>query len=172
METTFENRANTNTMVYARVNEKIEEQGGKKRIIKFSEAYQKAKTRRLKRIIRAEESEPAKAVTFRTSLEPWSYPNKRVGAPKAKWAMGALREYFKEVAKDIGSEGQTQEYNPQDEQQEQMILEHACKDTITEAATSTTATILQSTAITPEASSSTACPQMFVAGGALITGAS
>ena len=127
----------------------------------------------MKRIIRAEESEPAKAVTFRTSLEPWSYPNKRVGAPKAKWAMGALREYFKEVVKDIGSEGQTQEYNPQDEQQEQMILEHAHKDTITEATAITTATNLQTTVITPIAtSSSTVRPQMFVAGGTLTTGAS
>ena len=59
--------------------------------------------------------------------------------------MGALREYFKEVAKDIGNEGQTQQYDPPDEQQQQMILEHACKDTITKA----TATMTATTAATP-----------------------
>jgi hypothetical protein len=93
MKTTFVNRNNTNREVYRRVNQAMENEGGKRKVVPFKRAYLRSKVKRMAKIVREEGSEGNK-IFFRKGLEEWDYCNRRVGRPKYSWTKKALGELW------------------------------------------------------------------------------
>ena len=129
LNTTFVNRANTNKVVMDTANAKIKQQGGRKEIKQFSLAYKEAKKKRAIRIIRADSDDPQRQMTFERGLKPWNHANKRVGAPKTKWATEAVRSIWNEIRQTQSPPRTTQAYNPNSPGQENIIKNAAMTGT-------------------------------------------
>ena len=74
MQTTFVNRANTNEKVYQEANDRLEQEGVKKRLQKFSQAYQKSRMKRFEKLMAAGPEDPARRTTFDNRLQAWNGP--------------------------------------------------------------------------------------------------
>ena len=125
LDTTYVNRANTNRHVFEMGNSKIRTQGGRKEIKRFSLAYKEAKKRRVARVINAGPNDPQKEITFERGLKAWNHVNKRVGAPKIKWATEAVKLLWNDIRETQSPPRTTQAYNPNSPGQETRIKEAA-----------------------------------------------
>lgn len=122
LDTTYVNWANTNRHVFEMGNSKIWTQGGRKG---FSLAYKEAKNRRVARLINAGPNDPQKEITFERGLKTWNHVNKRVGAPKIKWAREAVKLLWNDLRETQSPPRTTQAYNPNSPGQETRIKEAA-----------------------------------------------
>jgi hypothetical protein len=123
MKTTFVNRNNTNREVYRRVNQAMENEGGKRKVVPFKRAYLRSKVKRMAKIVREEGSEGNK-IFFRKGLEEWDYCNRRVGRPKYSWTKKALGELWGITKKRYG-DLRGQSWDPEDEEKVERVKEMA-----------------------------------------------
>ncbi len=82
--------------MYRDINEKIKEQGSKKDIVSFRQAYKKARKKKLIDIITNPEGMHYK-VTYQQELTEWVYANRRQGAPKHTWNRVAMEQLWEEI---------------------------------------------------------------------------
>ena len=94
MKTTFVERANTNEEVYKRANEALSQEGSKRKVSLFQEAYKSSKVKRMHRILKATPSDPARSTNVDQRGQAWTYAGLRPGRPKTKWAEDAMRLYW------------------------------------------------------------------------------
>ena len=127
LKTTFTNRGNTNKHVFEQANERIRQEGGKKKVVPFRKAYMCSKMKQIKRLINQSSDEPTRAITFRRGLETWQQPNRRPGRPKNKWANRALIELWDEI-KELQPTHRTTEFDSNNTDIQNRIKEYA-KDT-------------------------------------------
>ena len=85
MKTTFVERANTNERVLMKANETLENEGSKRQVKVFSEAYKVSRTKRCARLLMQRPSDPTRFTTLQADNHIWNFPNKRAGRPKDKW---------------------------------------------------------------------------------------
>ena len=104
MQTTFMDRTNTNAKVISEANRKMEEEGCKKQVMQFSEAYRKAKTKHYVKLITSPEDEPSRCVTFASDMRAWEHTNRRQGRPKLKWANETAKEYWEQNCGNLAAE--------------------------------------------------------------------
>ena len=95
-KTTYIDRDNTNSKIYKDINDIVKEQGNKKPIVTFREAYKKARRKNLIETIYNPLGIHYK-VPFQRELRDWIYANRRRGAPKHTWARKALENLWEEV---------------------------------------------------------------------------
>ncbi len=74
----------------------MKEQGSKKEIVTFREAYKKARKKRLIDIITNPLGMQYK-VTYQQELKEWIYANRRRGAPKHTWVRKATEHLWEEI---------------------------------------------------------------------------
>ena len=100
MDTTYIDRANTNTVVINKANTTMENEGRKKKVIPFSEAYIKFKRKLACKII-TKTASPAHKVTFiNQKLRKWIHHGRRVGRPRLNWAEETIKELWDYLKKD------------------------------------------------------------------------
>ena len=87
----------------------------KKQLRAFSEDYRHRQTKLLGHVIRADNHDPMRKVTFRpNSIRNWRTPLRRVGRPKEQWTEGAKNKPGKDAGTcrtDKGTKSQTKEPN-------------------------------------------------------------
>ena len=94
MKTTFVERANTNEEVYKRANEALSQEGSKRKVSPFQEAYKSSKVKRMHRILKSTPSDPVRSTNLDQRGQAWTYAGLRPGRPKTKWAEDAMRLYW------------------------------------------------------------------------------
>ena len=101
LDTTYVNRENTNETVFRQANEKLAEEGGRKKTVTtFIEAYKRQKRKRACNIIRNPGS-PIHKVSFRgDNLGKWIHRNRRVGRPRMNWTEETVKEIWDYIKQD------------------------------------------------------------------------
>ena len=101
LDTTYINRANTNDVVFKTVNDAIEREGKRGKVISFTQVYKKLKLKRACKII----SDPGSAiykVTFDgNKLRKWVHANRRVGRPRQNWTEETIKELWDNIKESI-----------------------------------------------------------------------
>ena len=98
--TTCIDRGNTNTKVFTRANEKLEEEGKKrKKVVSFIEAYTKLQRRRAFKIIREPNSEIYKVSFQGSKLRKWVHNKRRAGRPRLSWTEETAKEIWDYIKK-------------------------------------------------------------------------
>jgi len=100
MDTTFVNRNNTNNCVFQQANQRLEEEGKRKKVVTFIEAYNKLKRKRACKIMRHPGSLLHKITFNGSKLRKWIHPNRRVGRPRMNWTEETVREVWDHLKKD------------------------------------------------------------------------
>ena len=111
MDTTYIDRENTNLRVIQEANQQIENAGGKKHIVLFSEAYKIAKIDAFRKLLAADENDPVRKTTLTHELKHHDHANKRHGAPKKNWAKEAAQEYWASIQHTLPPPLNTQDLN-------------------------------------------------------------
>ena len=95
------NRENTTGTVFRQANEKLAEEGGRKKTVTtFIEAYKRQKRKRACNIIRNPGS-PIHKVSFRgDNLGKWIHRNRRVGRPRMNWTEETVKEIWDYIKQD------------------------------------------------------------------------
>lgn len=97
LKTTFVDRRNTNEFVFKCANKA--KPSGTAPILPIPTYLHKQRQKHLGHIIRADNSDPVRQVTFLpSSHRPWLYSKKRVGKPRHHWTITGLRSAFSTAA--------------------------------------------------------------------------
>ena len=120
MTTTFVERANTNEVVFKRVNEAA---GKKKTILPLSETYLHRKDKFFCKVLTEEDCNPIRETTLLAGrAKPRIYFPRRVGRPKIKWAPSELKRIWEKARQP---NQKLVIYNPSSQEQELQIEEWA-----------------------------------------------
>ena len=85
MNTTYIDRENTNERVSEQANQRCQNEGRRKIIVPFKEAYTKLKMKRAGKVITNRNS-PIYRISFQDNkLNKWIHNNSRVGRPRKNW---------------------------------------------------------------------------------------
>ncbi len=76
------NRENTDSKVLSEANRRAVVRIPEKMIKPVSEIYKDIQAKRVRKVLRATDSDPAKFATFQREGQEWELPNRRVGRPR------------------------------------------------------------------------------------------
>lgn len=94
-------------------------------MVLFSQAYVLSKVTAFEKLVAAEPHDPVRATNLTVQLRPWIYGNRRVGAPKAKWAAEAAKQYWTHIRSHLPTDMQDQELNLDNPRHVQVVTEIA-----------------------------------------------
>ena len=137
LNTTYIDRENTNEKVFEKANDDIRNEGKRKKVIPFTEAYKKFKLKRAGKIIRNTES-PLYKISFQgDKLGKWIHAGRRVGRPRANWTEQTVTEIWDHIRKDH-EQDKYLAFNPDNEYIINKIHEAAAIDNIIKPTPKTT----------------------------------
>ena len=100
LDTTYVNRENTNAKVFEKANQDIIQEGKRKKVVPFIDAYKKFKMKRAGKIIKNQDS-PIYKISFQSKkLNKWIFPGRRVGRPRRNWTEETIKEIWDHMRKD------------------------------------------------------------------------
>ena len=123
MDTTSINRGHTNDTVYLTANNKMQEQGKKKEVIKFTEVYKKLKEKLAAKPIDDPNGTMFSTTFKKTKLEKWTHTTRRVGKPRQNWAENTVAEIWEELKNN--SRYRFQAFEHENEEKVQAVKEYA-----------------------------------------------
>ena len=94
IDTTYINRVNSNISVFSRINTMMEEEGKRKRVISFVDAYNKIKRKRAIKIMNQENTSIYNVSFENGKFRNWIHSNRRVGRPRMNWTEETINEIW------------------------------------------------------------------------------
>ena len=82
----------------------MEQEGRRKRVVSFVDAYQKLKWKRAVRVLNQEGSPIYKVSSENNKFRKWIHPRRGVGRPKTSWTEDTIREIWDIIKKKNGKE--------------------------------------------------------------------
>ena len=101
------------------------EESKKKCIELFASVHAQTKIKAFVKLIKANEQDPAKTITFTDKLKPWNYENKQQGRPKAKWADKMAKLYWAQIQHNLAPGLQNNTFNFNDHTHRDHLLSSA-----------------------------------------------
>ena len=84
-----------------------------------------SKQKMFKKLVIAGDDDPVKNTNFNRNLQPWEHANRRVGAPKVKWAKSAAEYFWNSIRHKLPENIRAQPLNLNDNRHTELIRLHA-----------------------------------------------
>merc|ERR1711966_616074 len=119
IDTTYINRVNSNVSIFNRINTMMEQEGRRKRVISFVDAYNKIKRKKAIKVMNQENTSIYNVSFEHGKLRKWIHSNRRVGRPRMNWTEETINEIWDIVKRK--NENERFRYTQFDEDNQEMI---------------------------------------------------